>query len=82
MVSGVLTLKVNLYPGCSRSVIVCSIRDDSMNKTLSVVQAGSNAEKNWRSKISLDCPFHIKCRQFKKWGNVWGGGGGGFKVNI
>ena len=23
----------------------------------SVAQAGSNYEKNWRSKISLDCPF-------------------------
>ena len=23
----------------------------------SVVQAGSNDEKNWGSKISLDCPF-------------------------
>ena len=22
-----------------------------------MVQAGSNYEKNWRSKISLDCPF-------------------------
>ena len=29
----------------------------------SVAQAGSNDEKNWGSKISLDCPFkHIKCK--------------------
>ena len=25
----------------------------------SVAQAGSNDEKKWRSKISLDCPFNI-----------------------
>ena len=25
----------------------------------SVAQAGSNDEKNWGSKISLDCPFKI-----------------------
>ena len=24
----------------------------------SVTQTGSNEEKNWRSKISLDCPFN------------------------
>ena len=26
----------------------------------SVAQAGSNAGKNWRSKISVDCPFKIR----------------------
>ena len=25
-----------------------------------MTQTGSNEEKNWRSKISLDCPFNIR----------------------
>ena len=29
----------------------------------SVAQAGSNGELNWRSKISLDCPFKSKQHQ-------------------
>ena len=33
----------------------------------SVAKAGSNDETNWRSKISLDCPF--KLNEFEKW--VW-----------
>ena len=35
--------------------------NETKNKTIlthwSVGQAGSNDEKNWGSKISLDCPF-------------------------
>ena len=35
---------------------------ETKNETIlihwSLVQAGSNDEKNWGSKISLDCPFN------------------------
>ena len=31
---------------------------------LSGAQMGSNEEKNWRSKISLDCPFNDKSSQY------------------
>ena len=31
----------------------------------SVAKAGANDEKNWRSKISLDCPFKFRLIYFE-----------------
>ena len=36
----------------------------------SVAQAGSNYEKNWKSKISLDCPFNTVGGMFNSGWNV------------
>ena len=35
-----------------------------------MAQAGSNYEKNWRSKISLDCPFKYLLKRHKL-SNLW-----------
>ena len=35
------------------------IKNETILTHWSVGQAGSNDEKNWGSKISLDCPFNI-----------------------
>ena len=42
----------------------------------SVAQAGLNDEKNWKLKISLDCPFknhqnYMKQRNYKPWHCTW-----------
>ena len=42
--------------------------NETKNQTVlthwSVAQAGSNDEKNWGSKISLDCPFKVTHKLF------------------
>ena len=55
-----LTLRSIILRGDSEKFEYLS-EDETKNENIlthwSVAQAGSNDEKNWGSKISLDCPF-------------------------
>ena len=55
-----LTLRSIILRGTSEKLEYLGKNETKNKKNLtywSVAQAGSNDEKNWGSKISLDCPF-------------------------
>ena len=56
-----LTLRSMILRGTSKKYEYLS-ENETKNETIlthwSVAQAGSNDEKNWGSKILLDCPFN------------------------